>query len=105
MELARGKAESKENGLDGSRELAKNTSRARSRIAELLPKAFDVRSISLTGLFILALFYTMYFMRSVLLPIVLAMLLSYLLRPIVRALHSRALHLSSDSDARLFFPY
>ena len=91
--------------LDDSRESAKITSRARSRIAELLQKAFDVRSISLTGLFILALFYTMYFMRSVLLPIVLAMLLSYLLRPIVRALHSRALHLSSDSDARLFFPY
>src|SRR5262249_26834636 len=29
-------------------------------------------------------FYTIYFMRSILLPIVLALLLSYLLRPIVR---------------------
>src|SRR5438270_1384626 len=105
MELHAAKLESKENVVDDSRESAKITSRARSRIAELLQKAFDVRSISLTGLFILALFYTMYFMRSVLLPIVLAVLLSYLLRPIVRALHSRALHLSSDSDARFFFPY
>src|SRR5881409_1217797 len=62
------------------------TSRARLRTAELLQKPFDVGSIALTGLFILALFYTIYFMRSVLLPIVLAMLLSYLLRPIVRTL-------------------
>jgi len=86
MELHAAKLESKENVVDDSRESAKITSRARSRIAELLQKPFDVRSISLTGLFILALFYTMYFMRSVLLPIVLAVLLSYLLRPIVRAL-------------------
>ena len=61
-------------------------SRARSRVAELSEKPFDVRSIALTGLFILAMFYTIYFMRSVLLPIVLALLLSYLLRPIVRGL-------------------
>jgi predicted PurR-regulated permease PerM len=56
------------------------------RIAELLQKPFDIRSIALTGLFILAVFYTMYFMRAVLLPIVLALLLSYLLRPIVRGM-------------------
>src|SRR5216110_384127 len=62
------------------------TSRARSRTAELLQKPFDVGSIALTGLFILAAFYTIYFMRSILLPIVLALLLSYLLRPIVRGL-------------------
>jgi len=61
-------------------------SRARSRVAELSEKPFDVRSIALTGLFILAMFYTIYFMRSILLPIVLALLLSYLLRPIVRGL-------------------
>src|SRR5881227_472730 len=62
------------------------TSRARLRTAELLQNPFDVGSIALTGLFILALFYTIYFMRSILLPIVLALLLSYLLRPIVRGL-------------------
>ena len=49
-------------------------------------KSPDVRSIALTGLFVLAIFYTMYFMRGILLPLVLALLLSYLLRPIVRAL-------------------
>ncbi len=58
---------------------------SRSRIHELMRRPFDVRSIALTGLFILAIFYTMYFMRALLLPLVLALLLSYLLRPIVRA--------------------
>jgi predicted PurR-regulated permease PerM len=53
---------------------------------ELHPAPRDIRSIALTGLFVLALFYTMYFMRSILLPLVLAVLLSYLLRPVVRAL-------------------
>jgi predicted PurR-regulated permease PerM len=68
------------------REAEKVASRARFRIAELLQRPFGIRSIALTGLFILAVFYTIYFMRSVLLPIVLGVLLSYLLRPIVRAL-------------------
>src|SRR5437660_169046 len=86
MELRAGKQEASDDIVDNPRESAKITSRARSRIAELLQKPFDVQSISLTGLFILAMFYTMYFMRSILLPIVLAVLLSYLLRPIVRAL-------------------
>lgn len=72
--------------LSDETENATITSRARSRIAELLQKPLGAQSICLTGLFILALFYTMYFMRSVLLPIVLALLLSYLLRPIVRGL-------------------
>ncbi|HEY7000840.1 MAG TPA: hypothetical protein VH330_03780, partial [Candidatus Udaeobacter sp.] len=69
-----------ESGSDGSDEQeARNvTSRARSRIAELLQRPLGIQSISLTGLFILALFYTVYFMRSILLPIVLALLLSYL---------------------------
>jgi predicted PurR-regulated permease PerM len=61
-------------------------SRARLRVAEVSQQSFDVRSIALTGLFVLAVFYTIYFMRSILLPIVLALLLSYLLRPIVREL-------------------
>jgi predicted PurR-regulated permease PerM len=71
---------------DNTHEAEEVAARARSRIAELAQKPFDVRSIALTGLFILAVFYTIYFMRSILLPIVLALLLSYLLRPIVRGL-------------------
>jgi predicted PurR-regulated permease PerM len=46
----------------------------------------DIKSVALTGLFVLATFYTMYFMRAMLLPLVLALLLSYLLVPVVRAL-------------------
>src|SRR5437764_14545326 len=86
MGLPSVKVESASDVSDDEREAGKVTSRARLRIAELLQRPFDVRSIALTGLFILAVFYTIYFMRSILLPIVLALLLSYLLRPIVRGL-------------------
>jgi predicted PurR-regulated permease PerM len=84
MGLPAAKVESANEVSDDERKAEKVTSRARLRIAELLQKPFDVRSIALSGLFILAVFYTIYFMRSILLPIVLALLLSYLLRPIVR---------------------
>jgi len=80
------KVESRSDVSDDEHEAGKVESRARLRIAELLQRPFDVRSIALTGLFILAVFYTIYFMRSILLPIVLALLLSYLFRPIVRGL-------------------
>jgi predicted PurR-regulated permease PerM len=86
MALPPVKVESRADVSDHENQAEKVTSRARLRTAELLQKPFDVRSIALTGLFILALFYTIYFMRSILLPIVLALLLSYLLRPIVRGL-------------------
>lgn len=58
----------------------------RFRMHDLLQRPFDVRSVALSGLFLLAIFYTIYFLRSLLLPIVLALLLSYLLRPIVRGI-------------------
>ena len=86
MALPPVKVESRGDVSDDETQAGKVTSRARLRTAELLQKPFDVRSIALTGLFILAVFYTIYFMRSILLPIVLALLLSYLLRPIVRGL-------------------
>jgi predicted PurR-regulated permease PerM len=44
------------------------------------------RSLAATGLFVLACFYTLYFCRSLLLPLVLAALLALLLLPTVRAL-------------------
>jgi predicted PurR-regulated permease PerM len=59
------------------------------RLPDLLRGPFDIRSLALTGLFVLAIFYTIYFMRAVLFPLVLALLLSYLLRPIVRELGTR----------------
>ena len=78
--------ESRTEVSDDAQQTEEVTSRARLRVAELSEKPFDVRSIALTGLFILAVFYTIYFMRSILLPVVLALLLSYLLRPMVRGL-------------------
>jgi predicted PurR-regulated permease PerM len=86
MEATAAKRDPDAPAVDDEAEAARVKSRARLRIAELLQKPFDIRSIALTGLFILAVFYTMYFMRAVLLPIVLALLLSYLLRPIVRGM-------------------
>src|SRR5213078_3264234 len=86
MGLPSVKVESRSDVSGDENQAEKVASHARLRTAELLQKPFDVRSIALTGLFILAVFYTIYFMRSILLPIVLALLLSYLLRPIVRGL-------------------
>lgn len=43
-------------------------------------------SVALTGLFVLASFYTLYFCRSLLLPLVMAALFSLLLAPVVRGL-------------------
>lgn len=60
--------------------------------AEPLPDAHVEAKLSgapgfaVKGLFVLALFYTFYFARSLLLPIVLALLLSLILYPAVRAL-------------------
>ncbi len=45
-----------------------------------------ITSFALNGLFILAVFYTAYFARSVLLPFTMALLFAFLLRPVVRVL-------------------
>src|ERR1700751_1899499 len=45
-----------------------------------------LRSFSVTGLFILAIFYTFYFAADFILPVVLALLMSLLLLPLVRFL-------------------
>lgn len=47
----------------------------------------SVTAISVFGLFILALFYTFYFAREFFLPVVLAAILSLLLKPVVRGLN------------------
>ncbi len=46
----------------------------------------EFKSIALKGLFIFSCFYTLYFARALILPFILALLLSFLLRPVVRAL-------------------
>lgn len=59
----------------------------------------DKKSMALTGLFILACFYTLYFARSVFLPIVVAILLNFLLAPLVRAL--KKIHIPESISALL----
>ena len=46
----------------------------------------EFKSLALKGLFIIAFFFTLYFARDLILPFILALLLNFLLRPIVRAL-------------------
>jgi predicted PurR-regulated permease PerM len=50
------------------------------------PVRFDRRALALNGLFVLALVYTLYVARALLVPIVLALLLDLLLRPLVTGL-------------------
>ncbi|MCG5242174.1 AI-2E family transporter [Azospirillum doebereinerae] len=47
----------------------------------------DPTRFAVVGLFVIALLFTLYFGRDVLLPIMLALILSFLLRPLVRALY------------------
>lgn len=54
------------------------------KLGEALRDRVEVRSVAITGLFVLAIFYTLYFARGFLLPIVLAVLLDFLLSPVIR---------------------
>jgi predicted PurR-regulated permease PerM len=56
------------------------------KLGAALRDRVEVRSIAITGLFVLATFYTLYFARAFLLPIVLAVLLDFLLSPVIRLL-------------------
>jgi predicted PurR-regulated permease PerM len=56
------------------------------KLGQALRDHIEVRSIAITGLFVLAVLYTLYFARAFLLPIVLAVLLDFLLSPIIRLL-------------------
>jgi predicted PurR-regulated permease PerM len=69
------------------------------RLREVLQGSLGVRSFSLTGLFVLAAFYTLYLARSFFLPIILALLLGLLLSPIVRGL--KRLHIPEGLGAAL----
>jgi predicted PurR-regulated permease PerM len=56
------------------------------KMGEALREDVEIRSLAITGLFVLALFYTLYFARAFFLPIVLAILLDFLLSPLIRTL-------------------
>jgi predicted PurR-regulated permease PerM len=57
-----------------------------TRLANLLGEGADARHVALVGLFLLAVFYTLHLAQAFFLPIVLAILLDFLLSPVVRAL-------------------
>jgi predicted PurR-regulated permease PerM len=57
-----------------------------TKLASLLGENADARHVALVGLFLLAVFYTLRLAQAFFLPIVLAILLDFLLSPLVRAL-------------------
>jgi predicted PurR-regulated permease PerM len=59
------------------------------KLASLLGEHADARHVALVGLFVLAVLYTLHLAQAVILPIVLAILLDFMLSPVVRALKKR----------------
>jgi predicted PurR-regulated permease PerM len=57
-----------------------------SKLANLMGEGADARHVALVGLFLLAVFYTLHLAQAFFLPIVLAILLDFLLSPVVRTL-------------------
>ncbi len=56
------------------------------RMVTALRNRVEITSIAITGLFVLALFYTLYFARAFFVPLVLALMLDFLLSPLIRVL-------------------
>lgn len=56
------------------------------KLGEALRDRMEIRSVAITGLFVLAVFYTLYFARPFLFPVVIAVLLDFLLSPVIRVL-------------------
>src|SRR6202166_732565 len=69
------------------------------KLADSVSRPRGFQAVAVTGLFVLASFYTLYFCRSLLLPLVLAGLLSLLLSPVVRGL--KRLHIPEPLGAGL----
>lgn len=73
-------------GEGGSLERGAGPRAASSELRSGQRRPRDVRSAALTGLLILAVFYTLYFAQAFLLPVVLAVLFKFLLTPLVEGL-------------------
>jgi predicted PurR-regulated permease PerM len=56
------------------------------KVRTALRDRVEITSLAITGLFVLAFFYTLYFARAFFVPVILALMLDFLLSPIVRAL-------------------
>lgn len=65
------------------------------------PVRVDIRSVALTGLFVLAVFYTLYVARSFLIPLMVGVLLSFLFNPLVRRLRRARIPASLSAAAIL----
>src|SRR5688572_6139987 len=77
-------------GSDEKHEAAKEKQETpKTEVPKIQPlrKPFSVTAISVLGIFILGLFYTFYFAREFFLPVTLALILSLLLKPLVRILN------------------
>jgi predicted PurR-regulated permease PerM len=62
-------------------------------------RSWNIRSVAIAGLFVLALFYTLHVARAFFLPVTLAVLLSFLFNPMVRWFHRR--HVRPPAGAAL----
>lgn len=56
------------------------------KVRTALRDRVEITSLAITGLFVLAFFYTLYFARAFFVPLILAIMLDFLLSPIVRGL-------------------
>jgi predicted PurR-regulated permease PerM len=70
-------------------ELEQGPAREPAETPKITPikRPLNVTALSVAGILILFTFYTLYFARAFLVPVVMALLLSMLLRPVVRGLH------------------
>lgn len=73
-------------GPEGPEEPEDPEETLRVRSEDLLGRHVSARTFATVGLFVLATFYTLYFARSVVMPMVLAVLLALLLSPIIRGM-------------------
>lgn len=73
---------------DGSsaRAIAPNVADEKPERDRLFAGPIDIRSVALTGLFLIAAFHTLFVAQSIFIPLVLAILLSLMLRPPIRLL-------------------
>ena len=56
------------------------------RVGAALRDRVEITSVAITGLFVLAFFYTLYFARAFFVPLILAVMLDFLLSPMIRML-------------------
>lgn len=91
-------------GEDGEDDLLEQTSDEAADETEVrvTPFATPARDICVIGLFALAVFYTLYFTRPLVLPLMFAVLLNFLLSPLVRSLYRYGIPRTLSAGVLLF---